>query len=192
MRINRIGNPLGCRAAGHADVRLDKVRLPPDHLLGGAGMPMSVLATSVLTYGRISVAWGCVGILRVCLAESARYAKSRTAFGTPLAEHQLIRRHVAKLFTGERAATYACQQASRLWDEKSPDHVSEAVLAKYIAAGHAAQGARAAMQVLASAAAMDGHVVARAYRDAKLMEIIEGSNEISELMLAEKALVLWA
>lgn len=65
-----------------------------------------------------------------------------------------------------------------------------AVLAKHVSAGHAARSAATAVQVLASAGAQDGNVVARAYRDAKLMEIIEGSNEICQLILAEHALSL--
>jgi alkylation response protein AidB-like acyl-CoA dehydrogenase len=62
------------------------------------------------------------------------------------------------------------------------------VLAKHVSARQAADSAAAAVQVLGSAGAMDGHVVARAYRDAKLMEIIEGSNEICQLILADHAL----
>jgi methoxymalonate biosynthesis protein len=191
VRIDRVPDPLGCRAAGFADVRLDRVRLPRRHLLGGAGMPVSMLATSPLTYGRISVAWGCVGILRACLSEAAGHAKRRKTFGAPLADHQLILRHLAELYVGERAATYACEQVSRQWDEKSPDQAATAFLAKHLAAGYAARGASAAVQVLASAGARDGQVVARAYRDAKLMEIIEGSNEISQLMMAQQALGVW-
>lgn len=68
-----------------------------------------------------------------------------------------------------------------------PDAVIATVLAKHVSAGNAAKAAAAAVQVLASAGARDGHVVARAYRDAKLMEIIEGSNEICQLILAEHA-----
>ena len=59
---------------------------------------------------------------------------------------------------------------------------------EHVSAGHAAHSAATAVQVLASAGSQDGHVVARAYRDAKLMEIIEGSNEICQLILAEHAL----
>ncbi|ATL81600.1 hypothetical protein SMALA_1365 [Streptomyces malaysiensis subsp. malaysiensis] len=62
------------------------------------------------------------------------------------------------------------------------------MLAKHVSAVQAARGAAIAVQVMASAGARDGHVVARAYRDAKLMEIIEGSNEMCELMLAQHAL----
>jgi methoxymalonate biosynthesis protein len=64
-----------------------------------------------------------------------------------------------------------------------PDLGVAAVLAKHVSAGHAARGASTAVQVLALVGLQDGHVVARAYRDAKAMEIIAGSNEICQLIL---------
>ncbi|WP_443074923.1 acyl-CoA dehydrogenase family protein [Streptomyces sp. NBC_01435] len=192
VSVERVPDPLGCRAAGHSTVRLSGVRLPAEHLLGGAGMPVTMLATSPLTHGRISVAWGCVGMLRACLRAVVRHSARRETFGSPLSEHQLIRRHVAELHVGERTATHACERASADWDAKRPQHTSAAVLAKHVAAGQAARGAASAVQVLASAGATSSHVVARAYRDAKLMEIIEGSNEISQLLLADEAMTVWA
>lgn len=80
------------------------------------------------------------------------------------------------------------EHASACWDAGSPDMVVATVLAKHVAATNAVTSAASAVQVLASAAARDVHVVARAYRDAKLMEIIEGSNEMCQLMLAQHAL----
>jgi alkylation response protein AidB-like acyl-CoA dehydrogenase len=85
-------------------------------------------------------------------------------------------------------STRVCEHASRCWDSSAQDLAVAAVLAKHVSAGQAARSASAAVQVLASAGVRDGHVVARAYRDAKLMEIIEGSNEICQLILAERAL----
>ncbi|MEA2138961.1 MAG: methoxymalonate biosynthesis protein [Solirubrobacteraceae bacterium] len=192
VRVEPIADPIGCRAAGHADVRLDAVRLPAEHVLRGAGQPLGWLVTTALTYGRLSVAWGCVGILRACLAAAAQHARTRRQFGSPLGDHQLVARHVAELHVSEQAATRVCEHASRRWDERSPDMVIAAVLAKHFSAVQAAAGAGAAMQVLASAGARDGHVVARAYRDAKPMEIIEGSSEICQLLLAEHAIAMAA
>ncbi|MFC4564376.1 acyl-CoA dehydrogenase family protein [Nocardiopsis mangrovi] len=188
VRVRRVAHPMGCRAAGHADVTFDRVRLPADHLLGGSGRSLPLLVTSALSYGRLSIAWGCAGILRACLAAASAHAASRRQFGKRLGDHQLVARHLAELVVAERSATRACEHASRCWDHSSPDLVIAAVLAKHTAAVQAAQGAAAAVQVLASAGAGDGHVVARAYRDAKLMEIIEGSNEICQLILAQHAL----
>ena len=82
--------------------------------------------------------------------------------------------------------------ASQCWESASPDLVVAAVLAKHVSAGHAARSAATAVQVLGSAGAHDGHVVARAYRDAKLMEVIEGTNEICQLILADHALNIYA
>ncbi|MEU6776636.1 acyl-CoA dehydrogenase family protein [Streptomyces sp. NPDC046759] len=187
VHVERVADPLGCRAAGHANVRFDSVRLPLSSLLGTPGMPLPLLVTTALAYGRISVAWGCVGILRACRNAAARHAASRVQFGKPLHEHQLVAGHLAELYAAEQVAAQACAHASACWDAGSPDQVVATVLAKHVSAGHAARGAAAAVQVLASAGARDGHVVARAYRDAKLMEIIEGSNEICQLILAQHA-----
>nr|WP_308402236.1 acyl-CoA dehydrogenase family protein [Streptomyces sp. AN091965] len=188
VRVTRVADPLGCRAAGHADISLDGVRVPATHVLGGAALPLPLLVTTALAYGRMSVAWGCVGILRGCLTAAARHAATREQFGAPLGEHQLVARHLAELYVAERTATRACEHASRCWDEGSPEQVVATVLAKHVSAGNAARGAATAVQVLASAGAQDGHPVARAHRDAKLMEIIEGSNEMCQLMLARHVL----
>ncbi|MGX7827871.1 acyl-CoA dehydrogenase family protein [Actinokineospora sp. 24-640] len=192
VRVARVPDPMGCRAAGHADVTLTGVRLPADHLLATAGVPLEWLVTSALTHGRLSVAWGCVGILRCCLRATARYASTRVQFGVRLVEHQLVARHLAELHVAEQAATRVCEHASACWDDGSPEQVMAAIQAKHLAAGNAARGAAAAVQVLASAGAHDGHPVARAYRDAKLMEIIEGSTELSQLALAKHAVAVWS
>jgi methoxymalonate biosynthesis protein len=187
VTVRPVPHPSGCRAAGHSEVRLDSVRLPAAAVLGGGGQQLTMLATTALAYGRISVAWGCVGILRACLAAASEHAVTRRQFGRPLAEHQLVARHLAELLTAEQVATMACEHASRCWDTGSPEQVIATVLAKYVSSQQATFGASTAVQVLASAAANDGHVVARAYRDAKLMELIEGSNEICQLILARHA-----
>jgi methoxymalonate biosynthesis protein len=188
VRVKPVADPLGCRAAGHSHVFLDGVRLPASCVLGGGGQALSLLFTAALSYGRMSVAWGCVGIVRACLGAAASHAKRRQQSGKPLAQHQLVARHLAELLIAEQVSTRVCEHASRCWDSASPDMVMAAVLAKHVSAGHAARSAATAVQVLASAGATDSHIAARAYRDAKLMEIIEGSNEICQLVLAEHAL----
>jgi alkylation response protein AidB-like acyl-CoA dehydrogenase len=190
VHVDPVASPLGCRAAGHANVTLDEVRVPASHLLGGGGQALSLLFTTALSYGRMSVAWGCVGIIRACLTAASRHAATRTQGGMPLSDRQLISRHLANLLVAEQVSTRVCEHASHGWTTGSPDQAVVAVLAKHVSAGHAAQSAATAVQVLASAGAQDGHVVARAYRDAKLMEIIEGSNEICQLILADHALAL--
>ncbi|MFJ1707688.1 acyl-CoA dehydrogenase family protein [Kitasatospora sp. NPDC088346] len=190
VHVEPVADPLGCRAAGHADVRLEQVRLPAGHLLGGAALPLPLLVTTALAYGRMSVAWGCVGILRACLAAASRHAATREQFGRPIGRHQLVAGHLADLLVAEQVATRVCEHASRCWDDGSAEQVIATVLAKQVASEQAARAAATAVQVLASAGARDGGVAARAYRDAKLMEIIEGSSELCRLLLADHALAV--
>lgn len=188
VHIELVPHPMGCRAAGHANIRLDNVRLPASHVLGGGGQPLSMLFTTALSYGRMSIAWGCVGILRACLDAASTHVRHRRQGDVALADHQFVRGHLAEMFIAEQVSLRACEHASRCWDSASPDMGVMAVLAKHVSAGHAARGAATAVQLLGSAGAEDGHVVARAFRDAKLMELIEGSNEICRLILADHAL----
>ncbi|MFE7632440.1 acyl-CoA dehydrogenase family protein [Kitasatospora sp. NPDC057518] len=188
VRIEPVAAPLGCRAATHCRIVLDDVRIPADAVLGGGRQPLALLFTVGLSYGRMSVAWGCVGILRACLTAAVGDARTREQGGGPIGEHQLVARHIAELYTSERIATQVCRHAAEQWDRTAPDAAVTAVLAKQVAATHATRGAATAVQVLASRGFTDGHVVARAYRDAKAMELIEGSTEISQLILARHAL----
>ncbi len=188
VRIEPVADPMGCRAATHCRVVLDDVRIPAEAVLGGGHQPLPLLFTTALSYGRMSVAWGCTGILRACLAAATADARTREQGGTPIAEHQLVARHLAELYTSERIATQVCGHAAEQWDRGAADAAVAAVLAKQVAATHAARGAATAVQVLASRGFTDGHVVARAYRDAKAMELIEGTTEISQLILARHAL----
>jgi alkylation response protein AidB-like acyl-CoA dehydrogenase len=188
VRIEPVANPMGCRAGGHSNIRFDNVRLSASSVLGGGGQSLPLLFTTALSYGRVSIGWGCVGIIRACLSSATNHARNRKQAGVPLSDHQLIGRHLADLWIAEQVSTRACEHASRCWDAASPDMVVAAMLAKHVSAGHAAHAAATAVQVLASAGARDGHVVARAYRDAKLMELIEGSNEICQLVFAQHAL----
>lgn len=188
VHIEPVPHPMGCRAAGHADIRLDDVRLPASHVLGGGGQPLSMLFTTALSYGRMSIGWGCVGILRACLDAAGRHVQQRQQGDVALAEHQLVRGHLADLMVAEQIALRACEHASRQWDAAAPDMGTMAVLAKHVSAQQAARSAATAVQLLGSTGAADGHVVARAFRDAKLMELIEGSNEICRLILADHVL----
>lgn len=188
VQVQPVPAPLGCRAAGHAHVSLTGVRVPVGNVLGGGGPSIALLVTTALAYGRMSVAWGCVGILRACLRESTAHAARREQGGKPIAAHQLVARRLAELYVSERTATLACEHASECWDANRPDVVMAAVLAKYTSARLAADAGAAAVQILASWGAHDSGPVARAFRDAKLMEIIEGTNETCQLLLAEHAM----
>jgi alkylation response protein AidB-like acyl-CoA dehydrogenase len=173
-------------------VRLAGVVVPADHVLPGAGDPFGLQIQSALAYGRLSIAWGCLGIIRACLSAAASHAALREQFGAPIAKHQLVAGRLGDMYAAEQIVARLCEYAAACWRDSSPDLVTAVFTAKHVGAIQANAVASSAVQVLASAGAHDGGCVARAYRDAKLMEIIEGSTEMGRLHLAERALAVWA
>lgn len=186
VHLEPVPHPLGCRAAGHCHLVLDQVRILLSSVLGG-GQPLPLLFTTALSYGRMSIAWGCVGIAQACLRATTEHARRREQSGVPLSRHQLVARHLAELLGSGAAIHPGVRARQPVLGRGLAGMVVAAVLAKHVSADYAARSAAAAVQVLGSAGAGDGHVAARAYRDAKLMDLIEGSNEICQLILAEHA-----
>lgn len=175
---------LGARAAMLADLVFDGCLVAAEGLVGRAGFGVSHVAAAALDFGRYCVAWGCTGLLEACLDASLGHARERRQFDRPLIEHQLIRRMISRMTADARAARLLALRAGALRDEGAPEALLETVIAKYFAARAAARAARDAVQIHGAGGCLDDSLVARCYRDAKVMEIIEGSNEMGELGIA--------
>jgi alkylation response protein AidB-like acyl-CoA dehydrogenase len=175
---------LGMRAAQLASIGLRGCQVPLSRRVGGGDLPLSPVAVTALDVGRYSVAWGCVGLGEACLEASVDYAKSRHQFGKRLLDHQLVARHVAQMVAGTRAARLLCEQAGERRAARAEDAVWITQIAKYFATSTAFAAANAAVQIHGAVGCMAGSAVERHFRDARIMEIIEGSTEIHELMIA--------
>ncbi|MGH3805170.1 MAG: acyl-CoA dehydrogenase family protein [Pseudonocardiaceae bacterium] len=175
---------LGVRASMTAEVVFAGVEVSEDALLGPVGWAEPTVMSSALTLGRLSVAAGCVGMLQACLDASTAHAR-RTGHGRPpLSDHQLIRRMISDMVTATVAARTLCERAATLADAGDPQTVGATWIAKYFASTAAARAATDAVQIHGAEGCLDGHPVARLYRDAKIMEIIEGSTEMQQLHIA--------
>jgi alkylation response protein AidB-like acyl-CoA dehydrogenase len=170
-----------------AEIRLTDCTVGGSCLIGREGMGIAV-ATGALDIGRYSVACGCVGIIQACLESSVAYASGRTQGGFKIAEHQLVRRMITDMATSARAARLLCAQAGRLKDEGDPDTITATCIAKYFAARAAMSAASDTVQIHGANGCLDGHPAARFFRDAKIMEIIEGSTQIQQILIANAAL----
>ncbi|OLF14546.1 hypothetical protein BLA60_03225 [Actinophytocola xinjiangensis] len=171
ITVEPVRGQLGLRAAMIAHVTFDGVVVPAAHRLGAAGAGLTHVVAAALDHGRYSVAWGCVGMARACLDLSARHAVARSG---RLAQHQLVRRLVTDMVAGVTTARLLCEHAA---GHPRPDRT---MLAKYVAARTAAQVTRDAVQVLGAAGCAPGHPAERFFRDAKLMQLIEGTDEICQ------------
>lgn len=177
----------GTRASQLAEIRLNNVHVHPDRVLGRPGFGFLQIINTALDNGRYSVACGSAGIAKAALTQSIAYANERTQYGSPLIEHQLIRQKITKMTAWTRTAQLLCLQAGKLRDEKDPDAMVQTTLAKYVSGINARKAANEAMQLHGAVAFEETHNIQRLYRDSKVMEIIEGSNEMQELLIADYA-----
>ncbi len=175
---------LGTAASLCAELELRDCHVPAHRLVGKSGTGISHVASTALDHGRYAVAWGCVGIAQACLDSSLAYAASRRTFGVALDQHQLVRRLLTEMIVGTRAARLLCWRAGYVRQQGEPLASSETLVAKYFASQTASRVAGWAVQLHGAAGTSRDHPVARHLRDAKVMEIIEGSNEIQQVAIA--------
>lgn len=185
--IEPVSGVLGMRASMLATLALKDCSVPQDNILGKPGFGFSHVATAALQEGRYSVAWGCVGIAQACLEACLQYTSERKQFGSLLKDHQLIRRMISDMITNVKAARLLCLQAGSAKEQGAQHAFVDTMTAKYFAARVAAQSATDAVQIHGANGCSDDYPVARYFRDAKITEIIEGSNEIQQLKIAEYA-----
>jgi alkylation response protein AidB-like acyl-CoA dehydrogenase len=184
MTIRPMGALLGVRAAGVCEVTFEGCRLGPDAMIGGPGAGLRFVLPAALAVGRYAIASGCVGMARQCLDSAIAHATGRRQSGEPLASHQLVCRMLGRAEAGVRAAGLVCRACGELLDKGDPLAISEAALAKYFACGVAREIASDAVQIFGGEGCLEGNAVERFFRDSKVMEIIEGTNEVLELVLA--------
>lgn len=189
LTVTPIDGMLGLRAAMLAELKLEDCRVAEENLVGKVGYGVSHVAASALDWGRYGVAWGCVGIAQACLDACVRYTSERRQFGRPLKEHQLIQRMVADIFTGTRAARLVCLRAGHLRARRDASAMMETMVAKYLASTTAAAAAADAVQIHGAFGCSAESPVQRHMRDAKIMEIIEGSTQIQQIAVAQYAYV---
>lgn len=178
---------LGLRAAEVAEVRLAGCRVPVDATVGRPGFGFSHVAGTTLDHGRYSVAWGCVGIARGCLDASVAYAAERTQFGAPLRDHQLVRRMITDMKVDTDAARLVCIEAGRLRSASDPRAITATMAAKYTASKILPAITNDAVQIHGAIGTHPDYAVERHFRDAKIMQIIEGTDQMHQLNLAETA-----
>ncbi|WP_410590587.1 acyl-CoA dehydrogenase family protein [Amycolatopsis sp. lyj-23] len=179
---------LGLRAARLAHVRFDGVLVPAENLLAPPGFGLSHVTATALDHGRFTVAWGCVGMAEACLHAAAGHAADRVQGGVRLAEHQAVRALLGRCLADAVAAREVCVRAAALREAGDPEAVAATVLAKYVAARAAAAVADRAGQVLGAAGCAEDSLVGRFFRDAKVMRLIEGADEVAEQQLGGYAL----
>ncbi|MBN1040265.1 acyl-CoA dehydrogenase [Clostridium botulinum] len=184
MEIEPINDLLGCRASMIASIKLNNCKIPKENLVGKIGTGLSHVALTCLDFGRFTVGCGCVGIAQACLEESIEYAKNREQFSSYLKDNQLIQKMITEMVVKIKSARLLCYNAAILKDNLEPDSIMETWNAKYFASSIATQIALDAVQIHGGNGVSPDYNVERYYRDAKINEIIEGTSQIHEVLIA--------
>ena len=176
---------LGWHASDTHPVILDDVRVPEDHLLGERGRGYAQFL-STLDDGRIALAALGLGCIRACRDMARDYALQRHAFGGPIGRKQAVAFAIADLDVMAHTAGLLVYAAAQLKDAGvgGAELKRAAAIAKLYTSESAVTATRLATQVFGGYGFMEEYPVARFYRDAKVLEIGEGTSEIQRLLIA--------
>jgi short/branched chain acyl-CoA dehydrogenase len=182
VRVGPAYRKIGWHASDTHEMYFDDVRVPEGSLLGERGRGYAQLL-EILDDGRVAIAAMATGLARGCLEESVAYASDREAFGRRIGAFEALQFKIADMKVKVENARSAYLRAAWLRDLGRP-FKTEAAIAKLYASEIAVDCARDAVQVHGGYGYIEELPVARFYRDAKVLEIGEGTNEIQRLLIA--------
>ena len=177
---------MGIRSSSTAELIFNDVKVPRENLLGKEGDGFKI-AMSTLDGGRIGIASQALGIAQGAYENALEYARERIQFGKPVGFQQAISFKLADMATKLRCARMLVYSAAEL-KEHHERYAMEAAMAKMYASDIALEVTNDAMQIYGGAGFMKGMDVERAYRDAKITTIYEGTNEIQRVVIASHIL----
>ncbi|HEX8862676.1 MAG TPA: acyl-CoA dehydrogenase family protein [Actinomycetes bacterium] len=181
-RVGRSYSKVGWHASDTRELVFEDCRVPEDHLLGERGSGLANFLRT-LEEGRVAVAALATGLCQGCVDECVKYARERQAFGQPIASFQAVAFKIADMELRVHTARLAWQRAAAALAAGEP-FGRQAAIAKLYASEAAVASAREAVQVHGGYGFMNEFPVARFYRDAKVLEIGEGTSEVMRILIA--------
>jgi alkylation response protein AidB-like acyl-CoA dehydrogenase len=187
-RRTLIPGMLGLRGSQVAEVELMDVEVSPEDVMGSEGEGFEYVVQTALDSARANVAWGALGLAQEALEAMVTHARTRRQFNEFIHQFQLIRGMIGDAVTNVHAARAVCERMGLSRAANDLDAAMETNMAKYFATKVAAKVAADAVQVLGASGCVATSPVERLYRDAKVLEIIEGSSQIQQLLISEYGL----
>jgi alkylation response protein AidB-like acyl-CoA dehydrogenase len=184
FKASRKLEKLGYKGIDSAELVFEDYRVPAENRIGEEGTGFHQ-AVGGLQLGRINVAARGVGVAAAALAESVKYAQQRETFGKKIAEHQAIQLKLGEMATRVEAARLLVKNAAQIYDRGERCDL-EAGMAKYFATEAAFENAHEAMRIHGGYGYSKEFVVERLYRDAPLLCIGEGTNEMQRIIIARQ------
>lgn len=184
--VDKHEDKMGIRSSNTASPVLDNVRVPADHLLGQEGEGFKI-AMQTLDLARPFVGAAACGLAQRCIDEAAKYAKQRVQFGKPVANLQAIQFMLADMEIAVESARQMCAHTFQLAEAHMP-YSREAAIAKCYAGDIAVKNALDSIQILGGYGYSREYPVEKLLRDAKILQIYEGTNQVQRVVIAGQVL----
>ena len=186
FEVKKVEDKMGIRCVPVVETHFDHVRVPKTNLIGGrAGLGFKH-AMMTLDYARPGVAAQAVGACQGALDLANLYSNRRQQFGVPISKHQMVQKMMADMAMKTEAARQLVYASAAGIDEVGPSPVNSkmAAMAKCFATDMAMEVATEAVQVFGGYGFMEDYPIAKFFRDAKILQIYEGTNQIQRLVIA--------
>jgi alkylation response protein AidB-like acyl-CoA dehydrogenase len=183
-QVSKKYSKVGWNSSDTRELSFDNARVPAENLLGDEGRGYAQFL-SILDEGRVAIAALSVGLAQGCVDECLRYAREREAFGHPIGEYQAIQFKIAEMEARAHTARLAYYQAAAKMLRSEP-FKREAAIAKLVSSNAAMDNSRDATQIFGGYGFMNETAVGRFYRDAKILEIGEGTSEVQKMIIARE------
>jgi acyl-CoA dehydrogenase len=184
IHVTKVEDKMGQRASNTVELTFENVRVPKANLLGkpGRGFP---IALRTLDFGRSGVAALSVGVARAALEYATEYAKSRQQFGAPIITNQGVAFMLADMAMRVEAARLLAWQAA--WNaDRGEKATAKSAMAKCFASDTAMEVTTNAVQIFGGYGYMKDYPTEKLMRDAKLLQIYEGTNQIQRMVIARQ------
>ena len=175
---------LGHRTNQTCQVQLEDLEVPVEDMLGKPGQGLRI-ALSGLDSGRVAVAAQAIGVARAAFEAALDYAQEREAFGKPIFDHQAVAFNLAEMATQIEVARAMCHRAARL-KQTGGRCIKERSIAKLCASQMAEKVCSAAIQVHGGAGFLNDYPVEKYYRDARVFQIYDGTNEVQKILISRE------
>jgi alkylation response protein AidB-like acyl-CoA dehydrogenase len=181
IEIIPIQDCLGLRANMLAEINFHNCKISQKNLIGQIGQGLTHVVACALDEGRYTTAWGSVGLGQACLNSAQYYTNERIQGNSSLKDHQLIQKMLTEIIVNVKAGREICFNVANLRNIGDFSYIAETLVAKYFCSKMAVFVANHTLQIFGACGFTKQYPVERFYRDAKIMEIIEGTSQVYEI-----------
>jgi alkylation response protein AidB-like acyl-CoA dehydrogenase len=188
VKTTPIKGLLAGKASHIAEIQFENVEVPAENIVGKEGSGFTYIVNTALDHGRYSIAWAGVAIAQEALEAMITYSRQRSQFGKKLYTHQLIQGIIGDAVTKIHAGRALCLRAGQLRKNNDSNAVIETTIAKYFTSKIAMEVAVDAVQVHGGNGCYNKYPVERLFREAKILEIIEGTSQVQQEIISSYGL----